>query len=96
MGFAKRLLEHRELQQSVALGIACEAGNVVECEFHEGIFIDQYSDPSDAYRLGNSKFSKGELDEVFYDRREMTDAIKAAIDESGTECPACTAIFTAR
>ena len=96
MGVAKRLLEHQELQRSVAFDIAREAGCIAECEFHEGTFIDQFSDPSDAYRLGNNKFSEGELDGRFDTRKEMTDAIKAAIDESGMECYACSAVFNAR
>ena len=94
MGFAKQLSERQEVQRSVAFGFAREAGCIAECEFHEGIFINRFLDPSEAYRLGNSKF--GELDRIFDTRKEMTDAIKADIDESGEECCACSAVFNAR
>ena len=89
MGFTKRWLEHQENQRTVAIQIACEAGCLAECKFHEGIFVDQHSDPSDAYRIGNSKFTNGELESVFHDRMKMTDAIKAAIKNSAAECPMC-------
>ena len=93
MGLAKRLLEHQENQRTAATQIACEAGCLAECEFHERTFVDQHSDPSDAYRLGNSKFTKGELESVFHTRREMTDAIAAAIKSSAAECPSCIRMF---
>ena len=93
MGLAKRLLQHQEDQRSVANQIACEAGCLEECQFHEGTYVNQDSDPSDAYRLGNSKFTRGDLGGVFDTRREMTDEIKAAIEESALECYACAKAF---
>ena len=92
MSFRKRLLEHQENQRRVAIGIACEAGSLAECEFHAGTFVWR-SDPCDAYRLGNSKFTKGELKGVFRTRREMTDEIKAAIENSVVECQWCARVF---
>lgn len=41
-----------------------------------------------AYRLGNHKFSKGDLP-MFHDRREMTDAIQNAVNEAGMDCYYC-------
>ena len=95
MGLTKRLLERREHQRSIATSIACEAGCLEECEHHEGTYINQYSDPTDAYRLGNAKFTNGEIDGVFDTRGEMTDEIKAAIDDSADECYACARVFGA-
>ena len=93
MGVTKRMLEHREYQRNVANRIACEAGCLKECEYHEGVLIKQCSDPTDAYRVGNSKFTKGEIDDVFDTRKEMTDEIKAAIEEAADECYICVRNF---
>ena len=93
MGRAKRILEHKQDQRDTANSIACEAGCIKECKYHQGAFVNQHSDPADAFRLGNSKFTKGELDRVFRTRKEMTDEIKAAIEDAADECYACARMF---
>ena len=45
-------------------------------------------DPSDAYRLGNARFSRGEAGD-FRSRWELTDAIQSAIEQAGDECYLC-------
>ena len=92
MGLTKRIWEQRQDKRSVAQWIACKAGCLKECEFHEGTFVNQHSDPTDAFRLGNSMF-KGKLDKVFDTRKEITDEIKAAIEESADECYSCVRLF---
>ena len=49
-------------------------------------------DPTYGYRVGNAKFKAGELGDVFGSPREMTDAVKAAIEEhyTSTIAPAAT------
>ena len=93
MGRAKQILEHKQNQRDIANSIACEAGCVEECKYHEGTFVDRLSDPADAFRLGNSKFTRGELDRVFRTRKEMTDEIKAAIEDAADKCYACARMF---
>ena len=93
MGRAKKNSEHNETQRYIAKSIACEAGCIEECKYHEGTFVDLLSDPADAFRLGNSKFTRGELDRVFRTRKEMTDEIKAAIKDAADECYACARMF---
>jgi hypothetical protein len=49
-----------------------------------------YLDLERACKLGNQKFTAGELKGEFKSRREMTDLIKEVIDDHvGTECPSC-------
>lgn len=48
------------------------------------------ADRESAYKLGNYKFSRNEMEHVFETRNEMNDAIKAAIEEIGLEeCARC-------
>ena len=42
-----------------------------------------------AYMLGNARFTAGALKGVFDDRREMTDAIKKAVEGSAIEGSPC-------
>jgi hypothetical protein len=89
MGFAKRLLEEREQQRDVATVIAVDAGVLKRCEFHDIVYDPLAGDNTPAYKLGNYRLSAGELKGVFSSSREMTDAIKSAIDDAGMECYDC-------
>ncbi len=90
MGHAKRLLEANEAKRRTAMSIAITAGVVKRCEFHENCLFMGGADPESAYKLGNSKFTKNELRDVFDSRQEMTDSIKSAIEEIGLdECARC-------
>lgn len=89
MSFAKREMERLDEQRQSAERIAVQAGVLRECEFH-GTLLGTGSDSESAYRLGNAKFTKGELKDVFNDRKELTDAIKKAVEENcSDECNAC-------
>lgn len=88
MGLQKHAMMKAEDQEAAALGIARRAGVVDYCE-HHGVHSHDGDDIQPAYMLGNSMFSNGELDGIFDDRREMTDAIKAAVESCGTECYSC-------
>ena len=89
MGGAKRLMEQMEEQRMVATQIAIEAGVLKRCEFHGEVYDPLAGDNTPAYKLGNYKLSKGELGGVFSSSREMTDAIKAAVEEAAMECCGC-------
>jgi hypothetical protein len=90
MSGAKRLMERAETVRSAAIGIALQAGTLNHCMIHEDCIIEGNGDVEGAYRLGNYKFSRGELAGIFESRREMTDAIKAVVEENGgAECPQC-------
>jgi hypothetical protein len=90
MSQAKRLLEAQEGKQRAAMGIAIAAGVIRRCEFHDDCLFMGNADKESAYKLGNYRFSKNELEDVFETRNEMNDAIKGAIEEIGLEeCYRC-------
>jgi hypothetical protein len=89
MSFAKRQIELEEQQWMVAQEIAVDACVLKRCEYHGEVYDALAGDNTPAYMRGNRLFSSGELNGVFSDRREMTDAIKAAIEDSAMECGYC-------
>jgi hypothetical protein len=69
--------------------VALQAGVLKKCELHEEVYEPLLrADVQDAYKLGNYKFSRGEV-LSFDDRREMTDAIKAVVEDAALECYTC-------
>ena len=90
MGGAKRAMEEQEDKRNVAMHIALEANVLDQCEYHDDCVYAGNEEIENAYKLGNSKLSRGELEGVFKDRREMTDIIKDVVeDHQGDECFAC-------
>ena len=70
--------------------IAVAAGVLAQCEIHPECVWEVALTTDDAYKLGNHRFDKGLLHNHFKTRKELMDAIKAAIDDSGLEgCPSC-------
>lgn len=65
----------------VALGIVIEAGVLKQCKEHNGSYFRGNEGIEKAYKLGNAKFTAGELKGTFESRREMTDKIKDVIDQ---------------
>ena len=90
MGIAKRMMEENEQQLGVAINIAVEADVLAQCEFHNDVFFEGSEDITEAYKLGNAKFSRGELEGDFDDRTQMTDLIKEVVEENcADECHSC-------
>ena len=72
-----------------ATQIALRGKAIIECEYHEGIFMDNY-EHTDAYRLASRLFkARDPLVSEFANQRSLTDAVKAVIEQSGVECPPC-------
>jgi hypothetical protein len=85
-----RLLEEQEARRDAAIDIAIRAKVLRVCEFHGDVLMGGSAEPEHAYRVGNAKFTAGELEGIFKSRPEMTDSIKAAIDEIALDdCPRC-------
>jgi hypothetical protein len=84
-------MEAADAKRSAAIAIAVSARVLRRCEFHEDIvLVNPAGDIQNGYRMGNAKFSANELGTTFDSRRDMTDAIKAAVDEHAlTDCPRC-------
>jgi len=88
MSIVKRALEADQDRFNVATEIAIDAGVLERCEFCEATVFRGDEEVDEAYKLGNTKFTQGELKGTFASRREMTDAIKAAA-ESGDHAAEC-------
>lgn len=85
------MMEEAEAKCGIALQIALEAGVLTQCEFHEDYIYEGGEEIESAYKLANHKFSHGEIEGVFSNRREMTDTIKDVVEDHNTadECYAC-------
>lgn len=79
----------RELAE--AMEIAIDAGVLQRCEFHSHCVYAGNAEIVDAYKLGNFRFSNGELSGAFASRTAMTECIKEVVHDSGgaTSCGAC-------
>ena len=87
MGFAKRELERQQECSSAATEIALRVGLLQCCEFCEDVKDSLSNNFEDAYRLGDALVTDGDdLVKPFADRREMTDAIKAVVEETADSC----------
>ena len=94
MGLLKREMERRESMLDAATGIAVQARALMRCPIHEDCVFEGSGDVEGAYKLGNYKFTAGEVTDVFSSRREMTDCIKKVVEEyEGTECPSCAKVM---
>ena len=89
MGLTKRWMESEEAKRDEATDIAVKAGSLIRCEIHRD-YVQDAGDPSMAYTLANSMFTKGGLQEDYKSRRELTDKIQEVIEQSGIDnCPSC-------
>ena len=84
MGQAKKEMMRQEELLLAATDSAVEAGVLQRCPYHEDSVWDTGGDRSDAYRLGNARFTGDARS-----RREWMDAIKNAIEQSGDDCYYC-------
>lgn len=84
MSGSKRMFEDDEAKRVIALQIAVEADVLERCEFHE-IAYEGNEEIESAYKLGNCKFSSGELSDTFESRREMTDYIQEVVADHPAE-----------
>ena len=89
MGIAKELMMHEAHQLDVASDIAVDSGVLARCAYHGTITHSLSGDPSPAYALGTARFKEGEFEGTFSNRTDMTNAIKAAIDDAGMDCSGC-------
>lgn len=88
MGQQKHEMMKAEEQHGVALGIAARAGVTEYCPRH-GNYSYSGGELEPAYKLGNKLFTDGVLGGVFEDRRELTDAIKSAVESCAPKCYPC-------
>jgi len=89
MSLTKRIMEHQQDQRRAATDIAVKSNVLARCEDHDEVYDPLNGDNVPAYKLGNFLLSLGELNGIFSDSREMTDSIKAVIEDAGMKCHAC-------
>jgi len=90
MGGWKDLEEERLTQLNYAVGIIVAAKVAVRCEAHGTPIRNPDVDEKEAYKVGNAKLSRGEFKGIFTSSRQMTDAVKDALDDQIYEsCGLC-------
>jgi hypothetical protein len=85
---ARQLLEE-QAQLRAAVNIALTARTVKVCTHHPDVLLRGTEDIARAFSLGNFKFSADELNDVFDSAHQVTDAIKAIVQQVLADCPKC-------
>lgn len=91
MSSIQRHMEAQEDKWQAAIQICIEADVLNSCEDH-GVVFQGEEEVEEAYKLGNTKFTAGELGQTFSNRREMTDFIQEVAnsgDHAGECCFEC-------
>lgn len=89
MGAMKDQMLHEKDQRTEAIRIAVDAGILNRCPYHDYVYAPLNGDYTPAYKLGNYRLSHGLLDVRFSNSRELTDTIKAVVEDSAMECGYC-------
>ena len=96
MGAVKHYKAMMDDLRAEAEGVAVAAKAVKPCKRHEDVLLDQY-DPAAldlAYRIANSRISKGEIKlPAGFKREDFTDLVKDVVNSSGDECYSCENMF---
>ena len=80
----------RELdQQAVAEELAVEWEILKRCRWHCDFTYQDDWDLERMYRIAAWRFKRGEIPGPFADQRELTDTLKAIVENAPTECPRC-------
>jgi hypothetical protein len=90
MGYwSEKMINDAAIRQT-ALDILVEAGTLQMCEYHEGNYFEGSGDLEAAYRLANYQLTQNG-GATPSERRELTDAIKAAYPENSinNRCEEC-------
>lgn len=90
MSGAKEMMAEQENKRHRAYQIALKAGVLKPCKYHDDeVIVNEDKEVVEAYKLGNARFEKDSLGEVFDGRRDMTDYIKEVVENANTNCWIC-------
>ena len=83
--------EAAESNREEAQRIALQAGAIEKCPFHSDVLLDSGNSEGEvlAYKIGVAEFRDKEIGGLFRNVREVTDAIKEAIQNVCYVCPSC-------
>lgn len=94
MSIVKRMMEEDEQKREAARELLIKVGVLTRCDIHEDIIFTAHAgDVTDAYKLGNANWN--DLSDLFKDRREMTDTIKAVSEDgdyANDRCEQCASV----
>jgi len=89
MSAATEQILHEQAQWQEATQIAVDAKVLERCPYHGEVYDPLNGDITPAYKLGNYRYSHGLLEVGFSGSRELTDTIKAVVEDSAMECGYC-------
>ena len=82
----------RELDlQATAEDLAVAWGMLKRCRWHCDFVYQVDWDMERIFRTAAWKFKQGEIPGGFVDQRELTDTLKALVEDAPMECPRCEA-----
>lgn len=84
------MTDNQDEKRYIAEQIACEAGAVKKCKFHDDVIleIDDLDANEKAYKHAAYMFKRNNYD-VFANQLELTDAIKDVVDTAAESCYSC-------
>ena len=94
MGLYKELIFDKEVilegqeREAIAEDLAVEAGVLKRCPWHELTYQDHW-DLEPAYRMAAWRFKRGEVPGPFDSQRDLTDVIKAVVEDAPLCCLRC-------
>ncbi|EBK2116572.1 hypothetical protein DRL27_03815 [Salmonella enterica subsp. enterica serovar Kentucky] len=91
MSSIQRHMEAQEDKWQAAIQICIEADVLNSCEYH-GVVFQGEEEVEEAYQLGNTKFTAGELGQTFSSPSEMENFIQEVVnsgDHAGECCFDC-------
>jgi len=84
-------LERQDFAEEFAVG----AGILRRCEWHVGFYYQDSWDLEPMYRKAAWLFKRGEISSRLFDgQKDLTDTLKAVVEEAPFECPRCEKLRT--
>jgi hypothetical protein len=97
MGAMSELAIELDELRDAAAEIAAGTRALVRCPIHGDVLMNNCDDDAlkGAYKLANYKVTKGDIElPSGITRRDLTDAIKEAVEEGELDCPHCANLFS--
>lgn len=90
MGGAKEMMMRHQDAQGIGIEICVRAGVLERCDGHEECYWVTGEDDREAYKLGSILVRDADALVEGFDRQDIMDGIKAAIDDAGFDgCAHC-------